>query len=81
MDDSRDTGPSEIPDEIREQISAEVKEQLEEAEEMGAVAFWLRMAVLVLIVLSLIDWLAFDYTYLATVVRLLVLLLERLVET
>ena len=44
MDDSKENGPSEVPDEIREQIKAEVREQLEEAEEMGAVSFWFRMA-------------------------------------
>ena len=81
MDDSKENGPSGVPDEVREQIRAEVKEQLEEAEEMGAVAFWFRMAVSVLIILSLIDWLAFDYRYFKFVLGVVLLLLERFVET
>lgn len=73
MDDSKDTGPS--------GVSNEVREQLEEADEMDAVAFWFRMAVSVLMILWIIDWLAFDYRHSAFVLRVVVLLLQSFVET
>ena len=70
MDDSKENGLSEVPDEVRE--------QLEEAETMGPVAFWFRIA---LMVLFLIEWFVFDFEHLKLVLGVLLLLLQRFVET
>lgn len=70
MDDSKENGPSEVPDEVRE--------QLEEPVIMGPVAFWFRIA---LIILLLIEWFVFDFEHLKLVLGVLFLLLQRFVET
>ena len=78
MDDSDKNSPSEVTDEVREQIKAEVRDQLEEAESMGPVAMWFRIA---LIILLLIEWFVFGFDHVKTVLQIMLLLLQRFVET
>lgn len=69
--------PSDIPEEVREQIKAEVREQMEEANSMGTVAFWFRIG---LIGLLLVEWLVFGFEHVAVVLEVVRILLQRWLE-